>query len=92
MNILFTNVKVNGQSVDDDGDTDVMVFTKLSMETLRDAYHQEGSITFDECYAVPDRDVQFYLYDAAYLSDDEERRAIALANEYRRLRRCAASR
>lgn len=80
MNILFTNVLVNGKDFSEDGVTDIMVLdTKLTPDQLAAAYRAEGSITFDECYAVPDGDVQFYIYDPCRLSEKEERRAIELA-------------
>ena len=80
MNILLTNVKVNGRDLSEDGITDVMVLdTRLRAETLAAAYRNEGSITFDECYEVPDGDVQFYLYEPCYLTEQEETRASQLA-------------
>ena len=80
MNILLTNVKVNGRDLSEDGITDVMVLdTRLRAETLAAAYRNEGSITFDECYEVPDGDVQFYLYEPCYLTEQEEARASQLA-------------
>ena len=78
-NILLTNVRVHGRDLSEDGITDVMVFTDLSAEVLEAAYRAEGSVTFDECYAVPDNDVQYYLYEPCYLDKKEERRAIELA-------------
>jgi len=80
VNILLTNVKVNSRDLSEDGITDVMVLeTRLHADTLAAAYRQEGSISFDECYEVPDRDVQFYLYEPCYLTEQEEARASQLA-------------
>lgn len=78
-NILFTDVRHNGRDLSGDGGTNVMVFTRLTAGQLMAAYRAEGSVTFRECYAVPDRDVRFYLYEPCWLSDAEERRALDLA-------------
>ena len=78
---LFTNVRKNGRLIGEDGITDVMMFSRLSADTLAAAYRDEGSITWDECYAVPDRDVSLYLYDPCHLTEQEERRAVKLAQQ-----------
>ena len=80
MNILLTNVLVRGRYLCEDGITDVMVFCdSLPAETLAAAYRAEGSVSFDECYEVPDDDVSFYLYEPCYLTKQEEARARELA-------------
>jgi len=80
VNILLTNVTVNGVPSVEDGITDVMVFTEsLTAEQLAAAYRKEGSIGFDECYAVPDKDVGYYLYQPCWLRPREEARARQLA-------------
>ena len=80
MNILLTNVKVNGRSLDEDGVTDAMILeTTLTADVVAAAYRKEGSVTFDECYEVPDEDVKFYLYEPCWLSENEEKRALELA-------------
>jgi hypothetical protein len=81
MNILLTNVRVNGRDLSEDGITDTMILgTNLTAETIAAAYRKEGSITFDECCAVPDEDVKFYLYEPCWLSESEEQRALQLAS------------
>jgi hypothetical protein len=93
VNIFLTNVLIAGQPGDDDsppqGD-DMMVFTRLSADTIANAFGQEGSVTFDECYAVRDDELQFYLYEPCHLSPAEEGRAIALADQ-RRARHAATA-
>jgi hypothetical protein len=80
MNILLTNVLVKGRNLCEDGITDVMVFCdSLPAETLAAAYRAEGSVSFDDCYEVPDGDVGFYLYEPCYLTKQEEARARELA-------------
>ncbi len=79
MNTLLTNVRVNGQDLSEDGITDVMVFAELTAEQLAAAYRAEGTISFDECYAVPDNDVAYYLYEPCTPTKEETRRAIELA-------------
>ncbi len=80
MNVLLTNVRVNGVDLSEDGVTDAMILeTRLTAETVAAANRHEGSITFDEYYDVPDDDVQFYIYAPCWLSEDEEKRAMELA-------------
>ena len=81
MNILLTNVRVNGQDLSEDGITDVMVFADLTADQLAAAYHAEGTISFDDCYAVPDNDVAYYLYEPCTLTHSETCRALELAAE-----------
>jgi len=76
-NIFMTNVAFN--SVVDEEDPDLMVFTNLSAEVIAAAYRNEGRLTFDECYEVPDQDVQYHLYAPAWLNEKEERKLIELA-------------
>ncbi len=73
-NVFLTNVNGSGD--------DVMAYTRLTAETLSNAYRQSGKITFDEIYEVPDNDVQFYLYEACWLTEAEEARAVELAAAY----------
>jgi len=73
-NVLITNVNDSGE--------DVMAYTRLTAETLSNAYRQSGKVTFDEIYEVPDCDVQFYLYEPCWLTEAEEARAIELAAAY----------
>jgi hypothetical protein len=79
-NILLTNVAIDG--VSDPEEPDIMVFSSLSAGTIEAAYRQTGSVTFDECYAVEDHDLQHYLYSPCYLSRYEESRAIELAMKF----------
>lgn len=76
-NIMFTNVTSNGETLDD-GDNNVIVFTSLGKETLQKAF-KTNNIGWDDCYEVPSKDLQFYLYQACYLNDNEERQARKLA-------------
>lgn len=69
--VYLTNVKVNGETLED-GDDNIMVFSNLDAETVKLAY-QDTNITFDECYEVPAKDVQFYIYQPCYLSKNEEK-------------------
>ena len=72
--IFLTNVNGTGD--------DVMVFTTLDADTIARAYQSPAApikTTFDECYEVPERDVQFYLYEPCYLYPKEEARARELA-------------
>jgi hypothetical protein len=69
-NIYLTNVNQSGD--------DVMVFTNLAAETLAASY-KKTSITFDECYAVKDDDVKFYIYEPCWLTPAEEERARVMA-------------
>ena len=53
-NILFTNLNGSGD--------DVLVYTALDAATLQSAYaNAPKKITFDECYAIKDEEVQFYI-------------------------------
>ena len=73
-NILFTNVNATGD--------DVMVFTTLNADTIARAYQSPACkppVTFDECYEVPERDVQYYLHEPCWLNAKEEARARELA-------------
>lgn len=77
MNVLLTNVRVNGADLSENGISDVMVLdTSLTADVLAAVYRADGRITFDECYEVPDRDVQFYLYEPCCLTRAEELRAL----------------
>ncbi len=78
-NVLLTNVIVNGESLAEDGITNVMVFTNLDAATIKAAYNASGAISFDECYEVPGADLSYYLYEPCTLSDAEEAHAKKLA-------------
>lgn len=80
-NILFTNVKKDGRALEDDGaSADVMVFAKqLTAEQLQAAFSAKG-FTWEDCYEVPGDDLQFYLYDPCFLSDQEEAQALKLVS------------
>ena len=69
-NILITNVNGNGD--------DVLVYTVLDAVTLANAY-SKTKITFEECYAIKDEDVQYYLFEPCWLTEAEEARARELA-------------
>jgi len=75
-NILLTNVNGSGD--------DVLVYTRLDAETLAAAYRDTG-ITFDECYAIKDEDVQYYLFEPCWLTAAEESRALELSSAPPRL-------
>jgi len=80
MNILLTNVRVGGHDLSEDGITDVMILdTKLTADVVSAAYCKEGTVTFDECYEVPDEDVKFYVYEPCWLNEAEEARALEMA-------------
>lgn len=82
MNILLTNVTKNGESIAEDGITDVMVFCEtLTTEELAAAY-RETIMGFDECYEVPDDDVGTYIYEPCWLTEAEETQAKKLAARY----------
>lgn len=71
-NILFTNVNGSGDNV--------MVFTRLEPEVLSKAYAAAiPPVTFDESYKVPDEDVSTHIYEANWLTEKQEARALALA-------------
>jgi len=67
--VFLTNVNGSGD--------DVMCFTTLDTDTLKKAY--DGKLTYDEMYIVPDKDVQYYIYEPCYLTLKEEQRARELA-------------
>ena len=69
-NILITNVNGTGD--------DVLVYTVLDAVTLANAY-SKTKITFEECYAIKDEDVQYYLFEPCWLTEAEEARARELA-------------
>ena len=71
--ILVTNVNDSGE--------DVLVFTNLTAEILQAAYDKapKDKITYDEIYAIPEGDQQFYIYEPYWLSPAQEARAIKLA-------------
>ena len=71
--ILVTNVN-------DSGD-DVLVFTNLTPEILQAAYAKAPlhKITYDECYAIPEGDEGYYLWEPCWLTAKQEAHATALA-------------
>lgn len=79
--LLFTNVKINGESLAEDGVDNVMVFTNLPLETLKAAYENEGSVSFDDACEVPGSDLSFYLYEPCYLTEAEEKKALELVGD-----------
>ena len=84
-NIFLTNVNSTGD--------DVMVFTTLDADTVARAYQSPAChppVTFDECYEVPERDVQYYLYEPCHLNAKEETRARDLAAANPNPARCIA--
>ena len=80
--ILLTNVKKNGQPLDEEN-TDFLICTNLDADTIADAYRQEGSITFDDHYPIKGEDLSTYIYEPVELSKDEEQAAINRAKQYR---------
>lgn len=81
-NILMTNVRINGESLAEDGIDDIMVFTNLTPEQLQAAYRHPTAllkVEWDDCYEVKDEEVQYYLYEACHLTEKEEARALELA-------------
>lgn len=66
--IFFTDVNGTGD--------DVMVYTRLDAETLARAYQKRG-VTFGEHYEVPLADVNLHIHEPCWLTDTEERNALA---------------
>lgn len=71
--ILFTNVNDSGDAV--------LVFTNLTPEILQAAYAKASAhkITYDECYAIPEGEEGFYLWEPCWLTAKQEAHATALA-------------
>lgn len=75
---LFTEVKLNGQALDE-GDDNVVVFAKsVTLNQLIAAFSRKG-FSWDEAYEIPGKDVQFHIHQALYLDDAMESRAKGLA-------------
>ena len=73
-NILFTNLNGSGD--------DVLVYTALDAATLQSAYaNAPKKITFDECYAIEDEEVQFYIHEPCWLTEAEEMHALELSRQ-----------
>ena len=71
-NVLFTNVNGSGD--------DVLVYTSLPSEVLIKAYKNQKKVTFDEAYPIKDEEVQFYIHEPCWLTEDEEAKAKELAS------------
>jgi hypothetical protein len=56
----------------------VMNFTRLSPEILEAALKARG-FEFEDICEVPEEDMQYYLYEPNWLTDDSERFALKLA-------------
>jgi hypothetical protein len=76
---MLTNVKYNGNTLDD-GDDNVVVFAKhATLDQIRKAFGSKG-FTWDESYEMPAKDLQFHLHQALYLEEREEAKIKQLAN------------
>ncbi|MCR9292074.1 MAG: hypothetical protein NXI32_05100 [bacterium] len=67
-NILVTDFTDKDMSGDPE---DVMVFTTLSADQIKAKLKLAGC-GFEDIYAVPNREVQFYVYEACHLTREDD--------------------
>lgn len=68
MNILCSNVNNTGENV--------MIFTgehKVKLEDAK-AFFTSNGFTFDDFHTVPDKDLQYHIYDPLWLDADKARK------------------
>ncbi len=71
--ILLTNVNDTGENV--------LVFTRLSAETLQASIEKAPvrKLTFDDCQPIREDEVQFYLFEPCWLTPEQEELAEKIA-------------
>lgn len=78
--ILLTNINGTGKNL--------MVFTSLPLETITTALGRKGFSWVDAC-EVPPQERQYYLHEPCWLTIEDERRVMKVANERLTLREFA---
>jgi hypothetical protein len=57
----------------EEGDGDVMIFTNLSAEVIERALRKRMN-GISEVHAVPDKDIEFYVYEPLWLDEEAEQK------------------
>lgn len=69
---LFTDV--------DNTQDNVMIFTRIPLSVLQQAFQSRG-ITWTDAFPVDVDEMQFYLFEPMYLTEDQEKAAYIIAEK-----------
>lgn len=81
-NVFMSSVTHDGKTLDD-GDDNVIVFSRFGAQSIQAAFSQLG-FECHECYEVPSKDVQFYIHQAVRLSEQGEARVAEILTDIKR--------